>query len=79
VRNLNADYSDEYTLADNDNIDLSVLLREDILLELPSKVLCKTNCKGICAVCGKNLNDGSCSCNKHMIDPRLEKLKELLK
>jgi len=43
-------------------IDKSVT--DAILLELPTRLLCKDNCKGVCAVCGQNLNKGSCNCNK---------------
>ena len=36
---------------------------EDIFLDLPAKFLCKEDCKGICFTCGKNLNEGQCSCS----------------
>ena len=50
---------------------------EDVVLNLPSKVLCKDDCKGLCPQCGKNLNDGPCDC-KEPVDPRLAGLLELL-
>ena len=37
---------------------------QDVLLELPGKVLCSEDCKGLCCQCGKNLNEGSCTCEK---------------
>jgi uncharacterized protein len=43
-------------------IDLNPDIREEIILEYPIKCLCKPDCKGICASCGKNLNEGKCSC-----------------
>jgi len=43
-------------------IDLDPDIREEILLEYPINPLCDPECKGLCAVCGKNLNDGPCSC-----------------
>ena len=43
-------------------IDLSALVQEDILLELPLKVLCKEDCRGLCMNCGQNLNEANCSC-----------------
>ena len=52
--------------------------RDDVLLELPSKFLCKESCKGLCPKCGKNLNEGSCTCNTRETDPRLAVLKKLL-
>jgi len=43
-------------------IDLDPDIREEIILAYPIKPLCKTDCKGLCAKCGKNLNEGGCSC-----------------
>ncbi len=63
----------------NYKLDLDSVIREDILLEFPSVILCKSDCKGICQRCGKNLNLGDCSCEKIDIDPRMEALRELLK
>ena len=40
------------------------LLQDELLLSLPSKVLCKENCKGLCPVCGADLNNGDCGCVK---------------
>lgn len=45
-----------------DCIDLTDFLTELLLLNYPMTVVCDENCKGLCPVCGKNLNDGSCSC-----------------
>lgn len=59
-------------------LDLDELMRADILLELPTKFLCREDCKGLCPVCGQDLNEGTCNCNLHQIDPRLEALKKLI-
>lgn len=59
-------------------LDLDELLKSDILLEIPSKNLCKDDCKGICPECGKDLNEAGCSCTEYQIDPRLEALKKLI-
>lgn len=48
----------------NDMVDLSSSVEEDVLLKLPTRVLCSENCKGICPVCGINLNEGSCNCSR---------------
>lgn len=77
VTTLNDESNDDFILVRDMCLDLAPLIREDILLELPSKILCKTDCKGLCISCGKNLNNGQCSCPKP-IDPRLEALKQLL-
>jgi uncharacterized protein len=43
-------------------IDLNPDIRDQIILDYPIKPLCNLNCKGLCAKCGKNLNEGGCSC-----------------
>ncbi len=43
-------------------IDLNPDIREEIILDYPIKPLCNPNCKGLCLHCGKNLNEGGCSC-----------------
>lgn len=69
---------DEYVLVPDAKLDLTQLLREDVLLDLPGKFLCREDCKGLCPKCGKNLNEGECGCEKREIDPRLAALQELL-
>lgn len=60
-----------------DEVDISDYLREQIAMSLPFKVVCSENCKGLCPSCGINLNDETCECNSHRIDPRLAVLKNL--
>lgn len=59
-------------------IDLTEVIRQNILLAIPPRPLCRSKCAGLCPLCGKNLNEGLCNCTREEIDPRLEKLKELL-
>ncbi len=59
-------------------IDLGPLVRELSLLSLPTKVLCRPDCQGLCQECGANLNDGDCGCPEAEIDPRLDVLQQLL-
>lgn len=58
-------------------LDLDELVREDVILSIPMSFLCSEDCKGLCPVCGKDLNEGPCSCAKP-VDPRLEALRALL-
>ncbi len=60
-----------------DIIDLTAILREQLILQIPLKMLCSDDCRGLCQQCGKNLNDGQCTCSTTPIDPRLLKLKQL--
>ena len=55
-------------------IDLDPIIEETLLISLPMKALCSSDCKGMCTVCGQNLNKQSCDCDLEYIDPRLEKL-----
>lgn len=48
-----------------------------LLLAVPTKILCSENCAGLCPKCGKNLNEGPCSCSDESIDPRWDALKNL--
>ncbi len=51
-------------------IDLDPLVREEILLALPGYPLCREGCKGLCPVCGQNLNERECGCDRRVPDPR---------
>lgn len=70
--------NDEIILVTESEFNLDELCRSDVLLHIPMKHLCREDCKGLCADCGKNLNEGGCDCNKKQIDPRLEALAKLL-
>ncbi|PHV71108.1 hypothetical protein CS063_07190 [Sporanaerobium hydrogeniformans] len=75
---LNEQHQDEdVTPLTESSVDLSDAINEAIALEIPMKVLCKEDCKGICHACGQDLNVTSCTCEKADIDPRLEKLKNI--
>ena len=60
-----------------DDADLEDIIRTVFVLNMDSKLLCSEDCKGLCCRCGKNLNDGPCSCEKEL-DPRFAALKQLL-
>ncbi len=60
-----------------DELDLTELLKEQILLNVAMKPLCSETCKGICPKCGTDLNVNKCSCSLDKTDSRLEGLKEL--
>ncbi len=78
VTTLENEENDDYILLDNYCLDLADLVQADILLELPYKSLCREDCRGLCTLCGKNLNEGLCGCNHKSVDPRLEVLRQLL-
>ena len=67
-----------FTIDENHIINMDYAIREYAQLEIPMKPLCREDCAGLCAKCGKNLNKKICNCLPE-IDPRLAKLKDLLK
>jgi uncharacterized protein len=69
---------DVYLLDPNDReLDLRPALREEWVLAAPSFALCREDCKGLCPRCGKDLNDGSCTCEDVSPDPRWDALRKL--
>ncbi len=63
VASANSD-DDEYVICENNVLDLNELAVSDLLLQLPTKILCKDDCKGLCYTCGHNLNEGECGCSE---------------
>jgi uncharacterized protein len=59
-------------------LDLAPLLREYLVLDIPSQPLCRPDCKGLCPECGENLNENTCEHPQSHIDPRLASLSTLL-
>lgn len=78
VSSLNGEETEELVLVENDELELLPLTETDIYLDLPQKTLCKSDCRGLCQHCGKNLNDGLCGCHEKKIDPRMAVLASLL-
>jgi len=74
---LTAQEMDIDTLRD-DRLDLSGLLRENVLLSLPFQPLCRADCRGLCPRCGVDMNETSCQCHVREPDPRLLPLQRLL-
>jgi uncharacterized protein len=66
-------------LPDDAHIDLGPLIREYALLEFPIKPICKPDCKGLCSVCGEDLNQGDCGHRNDSEDSPFSALKDLLK
>lgn len=62
-----------------DAFELDDLIKEQIILSIPMQPLCITSCKGICQVCGQNLNIKECNCEQENINPKFAALKNLLK
>ena len=77
---LEFDYEAEFDKAEveHDELDLEESLLDHITLAIPMKTVCREDCQGLCPSCGINLNEDSCDCMMHEVDPRLAKLGQLL-
>ncbi|MGE4271469.1 MAG: DUF177 domain-containing protein [Desulfitobacterium sp.] len=85
---IHQDYEDEWVYApqameeqmetvlvfEKDEIELSERILEQIVLALPMRFICSSECKGLCPVCGVNHNLQSCDCVQDQVDPRLAAL-----
>lgn len=61
----------------DNEINLGDLMREQFYLSMPMKPLCRTDCQGLCPICGTNRNVATCECKSEWVDPRLEALRNL--
>ena len=79
VSSLENEENDEVAVVGDMILDLEDFCYADIVMSLPTKFLCKDDCKGLCSSCGKDLNEGNCNCDTREIDPRLSALADLFK
>ena len=68
-----AEYIQEHQL------DVEALIAEELALQFPMQTLCREDCKGICSVCGTNLNTGTCECDQQGKDPRMLAIQDIFK
>ena len=71
------DALDESDFLNGYNLDVDKLVYGEALLNWPTRVLCSEDCKGLCRVCGQNLNRGTCSCDPTELDPRMAKIRDI--
>ncbi len=71
---------EDYTFlsSQENSYDLAPRVRDAIILSVPLKPLCMADCKGLCPVCGLDLNYENCNCRREEVDPRWSRLKDLL-
>lgn len=68
---------DDQGIMEGYQLNTEALIYNEILMNQPEKVLCRPDCKGICKVCGKDLNDGECGCDTFVPDPRMAVLQDI--
>lgn len=74
-----SDEFDESNYIDGYTLDADQLVCNEILIGWPTKILCSEDCKGICSVCGQNLNQGTCDCEDTGLDPRMSVIRDVFK
>lgn len=67
----------EFSFYNGEEVDLTPLVREQALLALAERPLCREDCRGLCPHCGANLNQGDCGCRPAGLDPRFAVLRTL--
>lgn len=86
--NIDADFDEDFLkfpkdedvyIFYKDTIDLKEMVIDYLILNMPLKLLCSEECKGLCPVCGIDLNRYQCNCSKDSIDSKFAVLKDLLK
>jgi uncharacterized protein len=74
-----ASEQDDISYIEDCNLDVDRLILDELFTLLPMNVLCKEDCKGICKVCGTNLNMSTCECDQTVPDPRMAVFGDIFK
>lgn len=74
-KEISDDGYDEVFNYENDSLEIDDYILNQVVVSLPMKSLCDSDCKGLCSICGTDLNNTKCNCIEENIDPRFEKLK----
>lgn len=70
---------DEQPYIEGYNLDADMLICNELNVNIPMRVLCDENCKGICNRCGTNLNSETCDCDITELDPRMSVIRDIFK
>ena len=68
---------EDSSFVEGDALDVEELVRNELIVQWPIRVLCKDDCKGICSRCGANLNIQTCDCDTTGLDPRMAAIKDI--
>jgi len=74
LQNAGSEEDDEYLVAPDGFVELDELATNDVIPELPTRTLCREDCKGLCPICGCDRNVTRCQCQEEQTDPRLAAL-----
>ena len=68
---------DELNFMEGYQLDVEAFVYDEIIVNWPVKILCREDCKGVCPVCGQNLNERECGCDTFVPDPRMAAIKDI--
>ena len=68
---------DEQSYIDGYHLDVDGMVLDEMMTDIPDKVLCREDCKGVCPKCGVNLNHQTCNCDRTELDPRMSIIREI--
>ena len=77
-REEGADEDEDIILFDGYEIELDDIIADHFLMNISGRYLCSDDCKGLCPICGQNLNHGECDCDNEYIDPRWQALADIM-
>ncbi len=66
----------DYILTENGKFDVVGAVAEQMMLELPLRHLCRSDCQGLCSLCGHNKNEGDCGCRREIVNPQFAALRD---
>ncbi|MFC2029517.1 DUF177 domain-containing protein [Chloroflexota bacterium] len=75
---LDEELDEALLIDDKHTLDLSEVVRQELLLAATGEAVCHPDCAGLCSTCGGNLNLGECACEEDTVDPRWSALQSLL-
>jgi uncharacterized protein len=69
--------ADDQRFMEGYQLDTEALIYDEVIVNWPVKILCREDCKGVCPVCGQNLNERECGCDTFVPDPRMAAIKDI--
>ena len=69
--------ADAQSFMEGYQLNVETFVYDEIIVNWPVKILCKEDCKGVCPVCGQNLNERECGCDTFVPDPRMAAIKDI--
>ncbi|MCM1102098.1 MAG: DUF177 domain-containing protein [Clostridium sp.] len=69
--------ADDLRIMEGYQLNVETLVYDEIIVNRPVKILCREDCKGVCPVCGQNLNERECGCDTFVPDPRMAAIQDI--